>query len=216
MHGNIKIAATFNFELSIIRKLQPLTLDILRIFKLTYSTSTYSQCMFMFYLKLDTGLTCNRFRHWCSNLHGLCFSSAPLCSLEFFLCHSLCSKFRWCFQGEETNAEDISPAKLLACYDNAQSKILGLSRRSLYTDGLDAVRSLPLPCCSCQMLSRVGLGRWFCDWWLAPWQVSAGLLKLWGAVGAACTETPSETTTSPSLRFVIPTFTEQSQILVSY
>lgn len=35
------------------------------------------------------------------------------------------------------------------------------------------------------------------------WQVSAGLLKLWGAVGAVCTETPSETTISPNLRLII-------------
>lgn len=34
-------------------------------------------------------------------------------------------------------------------------------------------------------------------------QVSAGLLKLWGAVGAVCTETPSETTISPNLRWLI-------------
>ena len=31
-------------------------------------------------------------------------------------------------------------------------------------------------------------------------QVSAGLLKLWGAVGAVYTETPSETTISPNSR----------------
>lgn len=79
----------------------------------------------------------------------LVFSSVPLCSRESFLCHFSWSTFRWWFQGEENYAEDISSANLLACYDNAQSKILGLRRRSLYTDGLDWVRSLRFPCYSC-------------------------------------------------------------------
>lgn len=57
------------------------------------------------------------------------------------------------FQGGDNNAEGTSPTHLLVGDDNAQSKILGLRRESLYTDGLDLVRSLcmALPlnqCCS--------------------------------------------------------------------
>lgn len=43
------------------------------------------------------------------------------------------------FQGGEhcASLEDGSPTNQLACDDDAQSKILGLRRESLYTDGLD-------------------------------------------------------------------------------
>lgn len=47
------------------------------------------------------------------------------------------SKWYLLFQGGEGNAEGVSPTNLLACDDDAQSKILGLRRGSLHTDGLD-------------------------------------------------------------------------------
>lgn len=40
-------------------------------------------------------------------------------------------------QGGDNNAEGSSPTNLLAGDDDAQSKILGLRRESLHTDGLD-------------------------------------------------------------------------------
>lgn len=46
------------------------------------------------------------------------------------------------FQEGDNNAEGTSPTNLLAGDDDAQSKILGLRRESLYTDGLDLVRCL--------------------------------------------------------------------------
>lgn len=46
------------------------------------------------------------------------------------------------FQGANSNAEGTSPTNPLAGDDDARSKILGLRRGSLYTDGLDLVRSL--------------------------------------------------------------------------
>lgn len=44
--------------------------------------------------------------------------------------------------------------------------------------------------------------RWRESWPTLRRQVSAVLLKLWGAAGVVCTGTPSETTTSPNLRWV--------------
>lgn len=101
--------------------------------------------MCLSYLKLCRGLRCNKFRHLCSILQSLCLVVSYFACLSLLLCHFSCRTFRWCFQGEENNAEEISPANLLACYDNAQSRILGLRHRSLFTDGLHWVRSLLQP-----------------------------------------------------------------------
>lgn len=127
------------------RKLYSLTRDILiDFFKLNYKSHMFSN-MCLSDLKLRRGLRCNKFRHLCSILHSLCLVVSYFACLSLLLCHFSCRPFRWCFQGEENNAEEISPAKLLACYDNAQSKILGLRHRSLSTDGLHWVRSLLQP-----------------------------------------------------------------------
>lgn len=133
----------------------------------------------------------------------ICLQLSFMCQHTVFM-----SECEWCwlFQGGENNAEDLSPTNQLACDDSAQLKILGLRRESLYTDGLDWVR--PSGCsllfCPCWvpaiklLIMVTAKGDGVC----CVLQVSAGLLKLWGAVGAACTETPSETTISPNLRYM--------------
>lgn len=160
-------------------------------------------------------MTCNRFKDpesrpprcpktpplfllkWAQFIFNICLQLSFVCQHTSFMSKPKCCLL---FQGGENNAEDLSRTNQLACDDYAQSKILGLRRKSLYTDGLDWVRSfseVDIHCCFV-WVGQLALNCWWCCLFL--WQVSAGLLKLWGAVGVVCTETPSETTISPNLR----------------